>query len=128
MPAACNWAATAMMSSPASSTVNVAQGAQFGGFGGTAGDVNNRGTLTIGALDTSASAGHTFTIGQNLSNSGVINVSAPGATTAGNTLHVMGDYAGNGGTLNLNTQLGGDNSLTDKLVVEGNTSGTTRWR
>ncbi|HCR0847685.1 autotransporter outer membrane beta-barrel domain-containing protein [Klebsiella aerogenes] len=110
----------------ASSTVNVAQGAQFGGFGGTAGDVNNRGTLTIGALDTSASAGHTFTIGQNLSNSGVINVSAPGATTAGNTLHVMGDYAGNGGTLNLNTQLGGDNSLTDKLVVEGNTSGTTQ--
>lgn len=110
----------------ASSTVNVAQGAQFGGFGGTAGDVNNRGTLTIGALDTSASAGQTFTIGQNLSNSGVINVSAPGATTAGNTLHVAGDYAGNGGTLNLNTQLGGDNSLTDKLVVDGNTSGTTQ--
>ncbi|ENY5348485.1 TPA: autotransporter outer membrane beta-barrel domain-containing protein [Klebsiella aerogenes] len=110
----------------ASSTVNVAEGTQFGGFGGTAGDVNNRGTLTIGALDTSASAGHTFTIGQNLSNSGVINVSAPGATTAGNTLHVAGDYAGNGGTLNLNTQLGGDNSLTDKLVVEGNTSGTTQ--
>ncbi|MCU6420513.1 autotransporter outer membrane beta-barrel domain-containing protein [Klebsiella aerogenes] len=110
----------------ASSTVNVAQGAQFGGFGGTAGDVNNRGTLTIGALDTSASAGHTFTIGQNLSNSGMINVSAPGVTTAGNTLHVAGDYAGNGGTLNLNTQLGGDNSLTDKLVVDGNTSGTTQ--
>lgn len=110
----------------ASSTVNVAEGTQFGGFGGTAGDVNNRGTLTIGALDTSASAGHTFTIGQNLSNSGVINVSAPGATTAGNTLHVAGDYAGNGGTLNLNTQLGGDNSLTDKLVVDGNTSGTTQ--
>lgn len=110
----------------ASSTVNVAQGAQFGGFGGTAGDVNNSGTLTVGALDASASAGQTFTIGQNLSNSGVINVSAPGATTAGNTLHVAGDYAGNGGTLNLNTQLGGDNSLTDKLVVDGNTSGTTQ--
>ena len=117
----------------ASSTVNVAQGTQFGGFGGTAGDVNNQGTLTVGnlapqvmALHEMTGEGQTFTIGQNLSNSGVINVSAPGATTAGNTLHVAGDYAGNGGTLNLNTQLGGDNSLTDKLVVDGNTSGTTQ--
>ncbi|HCB2864777.1 TPA: autotransporter outer membrane beta-barrel domain-containing protein [Klebsiella aerogenes] len=117
----------------ASSTVNVAQGAQFGGFGGTAGDVNNLGTLTVGnvapqvmALREMTDEGQTFTIGHNLSNSGVINVSAPGSTMAGNTLHVAGDYAGNGGTLNLNTQLGGDNSLTDKLVVDGNTSGTTQ--
>lgn len=41
------------------------------------------------------------------------------------TLTVNGNYDGNGGTLMLNTVLGNDNSLTDKLIVQGNTSGTT---
>ena len=41
------------------------------------------------------------------------------------TLTVAGDYIGNGGILALNTVLGGDDSLTDKLIVQGNTSGST---
>ncbi|WP_181418474.1 autotransporter outer membrane beta-barrel domain-containing protein [Phyllobacterium leguminum] len=37
-----------------------------------------------------------------------------------------GNYTGNGGTINLNTQLGGDDSPTDKLVVKGDTAGATK--
>ena len=41
------------------------------------------------------------------------------------TLTVNGDYVGNNGNIVMNTQLGDDASPTDKLVVQGNTSGTT---
>uniref|UniRef100_UPI003F54ABD3 autotransporter outer membrane beta-barrel domain-containing protein n=1 Tax=Citrobacter tructae TaxID=2562449 RepID=UPI003F54ABD3 len=41
------------------------------------------------------------------------------------TLTVNGDYKGNDGNIVMNTQLGDDASPTDKLVVQGNTSGTT---
>lgn len=48
--------------------------------------------------------------------------------TPGTALTVTGDYIGNSGLLNFNTMLNGDGSDTDKLVVQGNTSGTTRVR
>ncbi|WP_049850107.1 autotransporter outer membrane beta-barrel domain-containing protein [Trabulsiella odontotermitis] len=41
------------------------------------------------------------------------------------TLTVDGDYAGNNGNLVMNTQLGDDNSATDRMIVNGDTSGTT---
>jgi outer membrane autotransporter protein len=46
----------------------------------------------------------------------------------GTTLTVTGNYVGNGGTLLLNTALGGDGSVTDRLVVQGNTSGSSTLR
>ncbi|WP_244941368.1 autotransporter outer membrane beta-barrel domain-containing protein [Bradyrhizobium yuanmingense] len=46
----------------------------------------------------------------------------------GTTLTVTGNYVGNGGTLLLNTALGGDGSITDRLVVQGATSGTSTVR
>jgi fibronectin-binding autotransporter adhesin len=49
---------------------------------------------------------------------------APGNSIG--TLTVAGDYAGSGGTLEIETVLGGDASPTDRLVVTGNTAGTTR--
>lgn len=52
-------------------------------------------------------------------------VSANDAATF-KTLTVAGDYVGTGALMVMNTVLGGDNSLTDKLVVKGNTSGNTR--
>ncbi|WP_309297017.1 autotransporter outer membrane beta-barrel domain-containing protein [Leminorella grimontii] len=58
----------------------------------------------------------------NLTNGGSI---VSGGATPGSTLSVSGDYVGNGGSLTLNTQLDGDDSLTDRLVVNGNTSGQT---
>lgn len=59
-----------------------------------------------------------------LANAGTIAFAAPTSADF-KTLTVRGDYTGNGGTLSLNTVLGGDASQTDKLVVQGNTSGTT---
>lgn len=43
----------------------------------------------------------------------------------GHTLTVHGNYTGNNGHIVFNGQLEGDDSVTDKLVVKGNTSGTT---
>ncbi|NUC26960.1 autotransporter outer membrane beta-barrel domain-containing protein, partial [Escherichia coli] len=43
---------------------------------------------------------------------------------AGDTLTVNGDYTG-GGTLFLDSELNGDDSVSDQLVLNGNTSGNT---
>lgn len=45
--------------------------------------------------------------------------------TQGKTLTVKGNYVGNNGQLNIRTVLGDDKSSTDRLIVEGNTSGST---
>ncbi|KFC13254.1 outer membrane autotransporter, partial [Trabulsiella guamensis ATCC 49490] len=41
------------------------------------------------------------------------------------TLTVDGDYRGNNGNIVMNAQLGDDSSPTDRLLISGNTSGTT---
>lgn len=46
----------------------------------------------------------------------------------GRTLTITENYHGNGGTIVFNTQLEDDNSVTDKMIVEGDTSGTTKVR
>jgi fibronectin-binding autotransporter adhesin len=56
-----------------------------------------------------------------IANAGVV---APGRAGFG-TLTVTGNYVGNGGTLEIETALGDDASPTDRLVVNGATSGTT---
>ncbi|MEW5558773.1 autotransporter outer membrane beta-barrel domain-containing protein [Enterobacter asburiae] len=43
----------------------------------------------------------------------------------GTTLHLRGDYTGEGGLLAFRTVLGGDSSVTDRMLVDGSTSGTT---
>lgn len=45
--------------------------------------------------------------------------------TQGKTLTIKGNYVGNNGQLNIRTVLGDDKSATDRLIVEGNTSGST---
>lgn len=76
--------------------------------------------LSGGTLDL---AGFNQTVAS-LDNAGLVNLSgAPGTT-----LTVTGVYAGSGGTINLNTALGGDSSVTDRLVVGGDTSGTTNLK
>lgn len=57
-----------------------------------------------------------------LNNSGTINLSNP---IAGDLLVVHGNYIGNNGHLIFNTELNNDDSVTDKMIVEGNTSGNT---
>ncbi|MBR1213918.1 autotransporter outer membrane beta-barrel domain-containing protein [Bradyrhizobium sp. JYMT SZCCT0180] len=56
-------------------------------------------------------------------NAGIV---APGNSIG--TLTVVGNYTGNGGTLQIETVLGGDASPTDRLVVTGNTAGNTNVR
>ncbi|WP_175500490.1 autotransporter outer membrane beta-barrel domain-containing protein [Bradyrhizobium sp. NFR13] len=57
------------------------------------------------------------------SNAGIV---APGNSIG--TLTVAGNYTGNGGTLQIESVLGGDASPTDRLVVTGNTAGSTNVR
>ena len=105
-----------------STEVNVAGNANFGGFGGTSGDINNKGIFQIGSA-TAQNAVTTFNVGGNLTNSGSIVLGS--GSLVGNTLNVAGDYTGNDGIVRLNTVLGGDSSVTDKLHVTGNVTGTS---
>lgn len=112
----------------ASGELNIASGATAGGFGGTAGNVNNQGTLLLGALNPLTRAtgeAQAFNIAGNLNNDGEASIGRAG-DTAGNLLHIAGNYAGNNGHLTFNTVLGDDSSVTDKMVVEGDTQGSTR--
>ncbi|GKX57574.1 hypothetical protein SOASR030_36860 [Leminorella grimontii] len=59
-----------------------------------------------------------------VNNAGAIVYSSPAAGGAFRTLTVNGDYHGNGQLL-MNVALGGDDSPSDRLVVNGDTSGTT---
>ena len=91
---------------------------------GTVGDVVNRGTLSaLNALSGYQGAGAAnFTTGR-LLNAGVINLAGG---SVGNTLTVSGGLASQSGRMIINTVLGGDNSPTDKLILDGGaTSGTT---
>ncbi|MBY5819410.1 autotransporter outer membrane beta-barrel domain-containing protein [Rhizobium leguminosarum] len=64
--------------------------------------------------------GGTGTIFGDVTNAGVV---APGNSIG--TLTIAGNYTGTGGTLEIETVLGGDASPSDRLVVTGNTAGTT---
>lgn len=93
------------------------------------------GTLAAGAANRfSANSDYTVTAGGtldtrgfqqtllSLENGGTVNLASTGLN---NVLTVTGNYTGNGGNIVLNTVLGGDHSATDKLDIQGDTSGTT---
>ena len=61
-----------------------------------------------------------------MANAGLINMGT--GTMPGTILTVNGNYVGNGGIIALNTYLGDDSSPTDRLVVNGSTSGSTGLR
>ncbi|MDR3300621.1 MAG: autotransporter outer membrane beta-barrel domain-containing protein, partial [Candidatus Accumulibacter sp.] len=81
-------------------------------------DVQSGGTLDLvnhsGLLDLGPSS--------SLRNAGLVRLNNP--SSVGNTLKV-GAYEGDDGTQALNTVLGGDDSLTDKLHVTGNVTGSS---
>lgn len=65
------------------------------------------------------------TINSNLTNRGSL-VLNPTPTSAGNNLTINGDYTGlPGSSVSLGSVLAGDDSLTDRLVVTGNTNGAS---
>lgn len=109
-----------------STTVNVGSGGTFGGYGSYSGTINNSGTVAaanaIAALAGSGTG--SFTVNGTLNNAGTINLGGAGI---GNQLVVAGSYVGQNGLIHLNSQLNGDGSPSDKLVLDGGTaSGTSR--
>ena len=96
----------------------------------------NAGTLQAGALNTfSPSSAVTVASGGTLdlngfnqtvpsvTNAGLVNM---GTGTAPGTILTTTSYTGTGGTMAINTVLGGDNSPSDRLVISGGTaSGNT---
>ncbi|WP_166714404.1 autotransporter outer membrane beta-barrel domain-containing protein [Pantoea sp. Acro-807] len=78
-------------------------------------------TLTGGTLDLSGFSQRTGDI----VNGGTLNLAGK---TAGAVLTVDGNYTGNNGTLMMGTALAGDASATDRFVVTGDVSGTTKVR
>lgn len=90
---------TAALSGGGSVIVNA--GGTLGGYGSITADVNNSGIVAPGSAANVLSG-----------------------TTGNLTIH--GNYIGNNGALHLNGALGDDvSSVTDKLVIDGNASGTT---
>ncbi|AKM29991.1 hypothetical protein AB870_07585 [Pandoraea faecigallinarum] len=85
-----------------SGMTSVAPGATLGGYGGVLGSVTNAGMIAVGSASPGAVAGSlgTFTI--------------------------AGNYVGNNGTALMGASIGADGSVaSDKLVINGNASGTT---
>ncbi|OLL27507.1 hypothetical protein BTH42_32205 [Burkholderia sp. SRS-W-2-2016] len=110
--------------------IEVAPGATLGGYGTVTGNVTNDGTVSAGNATPgfSTAAIGTFTVNGNLLNEASVNLASD--PIVGNVLHVTGNYAGGtAATVTMNTLInpGGPlaNQLTDRLLVEGNTSGTT---
>ncbi|WP_265923282.1 autotransporter outer membrane beta-barrel domain-containing protein [Cupriavidus nantongensis] len=91
------------------------------------------GTLTTGAAQLLSAAssytvareamldlnGFSQTVGT-LTNAGMVSLNGSGNTA----LTVAGNFTGAGGAVRLHTALGGDASMTDRLVVQGDTAGT----
>jgi outer membrane autotransporter barrel domain len=108
-------------------TVDVAAAAAFGGYGTVVGDVTNAGTLVVAdAAPALAGEGSgSFTVVGTLTNAGTANLAGAGA---GNRL-IVSNYVGSNATINLNTVVNGDDSPSDRLVIDGGTAtGTTALR
>ncbi len=86
--------------------------------GGTV-DVSTAGGGTWNMTDTSTV--RTLALGD-----GTVNFPKAEDSFTPKTLTVTGDFSGNGGTVALNTALGGDDSPTDRLEIGGNSSGTAK--
>jgi outer membrane autotransporter protein len=90
---------------------------------GAIGTFSPASAYTVAAPGTLNLNGFNQTLGS-LSNAGTVSFgSAPGTT-----LTIAGNYVGNGGGVTMNTRLGGDDSPSDRLVVNGNTSGNSTLR
>jgi type V secretory pathway adhesin AidA len=114
-------------------TVNLTGGSRFdladdfflGDSASTTGTFN---IDTSSTLTSTQGAIRPYTAGQlaTLNNAGVIDMTA-GSAVASDTLSVYGNYIGNNGQLRVQTELGGDGSPSDRLVVsQGTISGNTQ--
>jgi outer membrane autotransporter protein len=104
--------------------ISVGPGGTLGGYGSVTGNVTNSGTIAAGnaAPGLASSPTGTFTINGNLLNGGAIQLGS--GESIGNVLEVRGTYTGAGGTMAINTFLGGDGSPSDRLVINGDPEAT----
>lgn len=132
--------------SATSGTVNVADGSslsladniQWTAISSNADAITNSGNLILsngsilngnltntGMVSLSDESSTSSILNGSLVNNGAI-VLNPTDTSAGNTLTINGDYNGiAGSSVSLGAVLSGDDSLTDRLVITGNTSGSS---
>ncbi|MBB5189411.1 outer membrane autotransporter protein [Silvimonas terrae] len=109
----------------ASANVNVAPVARLGGYGTVQGTVNNQGGVLVGSAAQAGGPVGAFNIGGDLHNAGTVTLAGANAQP-GNTLKIAGNYVGQpGSTLIFSTTLGDDHSITDRMEVTGNTSGSS---
>ncbi len=92
--------------------------------GGGSDTLTNTATGVINAANSGASGPVTTTFNglATFTNAGLITMNNG---VPGNLLVINADFVGQGGSIGLGTQLGGDNSRTDQLIINGNASGTT---
>ncbi|MDR0786510.1 MAG: autotransporter outer membrane beta-barrel domain-containing protein [Gemmatimonadota bacterium] len=89
---------------------------------GAVNTIPDTGPVAVGEAGTLELAGFNQTVAS-LMNAGTIRMSATPTSTPGTVLTVSGSYLGNSGVIEMNTVLGGDNSLTDRLVINGGSAG-----
>ncbi|EMH4163446.1 autotransporter outer membrane beta-barrel domain-containing protein [Pluralibacter gergoviae] len=89
------------------------------------GAINNGTSLALANASTWNITGDS-SVSQSVNNSGTIAFSAP-SDGHFKTLTV-GNYTGNGGTIAFNSALAGDDSATDRLVITGDSAGSTSVR
>jgi outer membrane autotransporter protein len=104
--------------------IAIGSGGTLGGYGSVTGSVANSGVIAAGnaAPGLASSPAGTFTIIGNLLNGGAIQLAS--GENIGNVLEVRGSYIGAGGTMAINTFLGGDGSPSDRLVINGDPAAT----
>ena len=99
--------------------ITVTNGGTLGGYGGVTGSVVNDGVIAAGAATPGFAGSPTgaFTVVGSLLNRGTVRLAS--GVSIGNVLEVRGNYVGAGGTMAINTFLGGDGSPSDRLVING---------
>jgi len=104
-----------------SSGVTIDSGATFTNTGIINSDITNSGVYSTFdvAAPKSVFSSH---INGNFVNSGTLQLTG---NRVGNVLTIAGDYQGNNGLVILNSELAGDSSPTDKLIIEGNSLGNS---
>ena len=99
--------------------IAVGAGGTLGGYGSVTGAVTDGGVISPGSATPGFSGAPTgtFTIIGNLLNQGAIQFAS--GESIGNVLEVRGNYMSAGGSMAINTFLGGDGSPSDRLVING---------
>ncbi|CNH67837.1 autotransporter protein [Yersinia massiliensis] len=107
--------------------LNLAEGSVFSGATKSLGSTSsNNGVINLAMSGNSSiwnMSGNSDLTSLNLANGAIVNYVDNSSTFK--TLTVTGNYHSDGGYIYFNTALNDDTSETDKLVIQGNTSGTT---